>query len=299
MSKLLITGGTGFIGTYVCQECERQRIDYLALGRTGKSCVTAAKSAVVDLLDKRALEKIVANFCPDAIIHLAGVASPVYENNAQIYAVNICGTENLLKAAAAMKNPPKMLLISTAGVYGNQKERLIKETVPYNPINHYSYSKMVVEFLSRQYKDRIEINIVRPFNIIGSGQSTNFLIPKLVRAFGRKEPVLQLGNVRSVRDYVSVEFCAKLLTDMAVRQKQNPDVVNICSGVGLSCLDICAYLEQLTDHHPQIEVSKSFVRSNEIWRLVGDPEIMNTVLAGRYASPACKTILANMLARIE
>ena len=55
--------------------------------------------------------------------------------------------------------------------------------MPFNPVNHYSYSKMVMEFLSRQYADALDINIIRPFNIIGPGTEGEFFYLQVDKAY--------------------------------------------------------------------------------------------------------------------
>lgn len=104
-----------------------------------------------NLLDARSLDRAIEYFQPHAVIHLAAIASPC-TNIAEVYNVNVVGTENLLNSA--QKHLPagsRVILASTAGVYGNQPVSHLSEDMPFNPVNHYSYSKMVMEFLSRQY----------------------------------------------------------------------------------------------------------------------------------------------------
>jgi len=76
--------------------------------------------------------------------------------------------------------------------YGNQEVEKYREDLPYNPANNYSYSKMITEYLGKRYKDNLEIVTIRPFNIIGVGQSENFLIPKLVEHFANKKENLKI-----------------------------------------------------------------------------------------------------------
>ena len=54
---------------------------------------------------------------------------------------------------------------------------------------------MVMEYMSQQYADKLDIKIVRPFNIVGYGQNENFFLPKLVRAFANKQDIIKLGNI--------------------------------------------------------------------------------------------------------
>jgi len=249
----------------------------------------------IDLNNLNGLQTLMDEYRPDAIVHLAAIASPVYGDVPTIYKVNVCGTENLLNAANSLSQGTRFILISTAGVYGCQEEALLHEELRFNPVNHYSYSKMVTEVLSRQYTDHLSIQIVRPFNIIGKGQNRNFLIPKLVQAFRDRNPQIKMGNMDAVRDFVSVEFCSQVLFDLIFADETIQPAVNICTGKGHSCKDVVHMLEELTGHHPVIEVSNDFVRKNEIWSLVGDRTRLDSLTKGNYESADLKTILTEML----
>lgn len=294
LRKVMITGGDGFIGRYLCQECEAQNVEYLVVSASVKQ--NTAQAQKVDLMNYQALKDTLQSFMPDAIIHLAAIASPVHNDIAEIYRVNVGGTENLLNAASeVLPVGSRMVLTSTAGVYGNQNVERLHEGLPFNPANHYSCSKMVTEILSRQYMDKLDIHIVRPFNIIGCGQSESFFVPKLVKHFLNRSAEIQLGNLDAVRDYVSVEFCAKVMLDLAINLKAAPSIVNVCTGTGYSCKQIIELLEQLTDYHPKIISTTEFARSNEVWKMVGDTTELQKVVENCYKSEPVEKILGKML----
>ena len=294
MKRLFITGGNGFIGRYLCQECENRQIDYLTISSLMPADSRCGRR--VDLLDYAGLREALEQYQPDAIVHLAAIASPVHDDLAEVYRINVGGTENLLRAACEVLAPGcRAVLTSTAGIYGNQPVEYLNEDLPFNPVNHYSYSKMVTELLSRQYFDLLDIHIVRPFNIIGCGQNENFFISKLVKHFVNRTQEIQLGNLGAVRDYVSVDFCAKVFLDMAAADGGLPEVVNICTGVGYSCQQVIDMLQDLTGFCPKVVSTAQFTRSNEIWRLVGDIGRLESVVKGKYDSPGLLSILQDML----
>lgn len=294
--KILITGGDGFIGRYLCRECDKRGITYCVLKKDADS---APKQNIycVDIRDADGLAKVMQEYQPDSIIHLAAIASVVYENTSEIYDVNVRGSETLLNAAQENLKPgSKLILISTAGVYGNQSVDLLTEDLPFNPANHYSISKMATEILSRQYKNDLDIHIVRPFNVIGVGQNKKFLIPKLVEHFAERKKEIQLGNLSPVRDYISVEFCAEVLLELATANKPLPEVLNICSGIGHSGTEVIELLGQITGYCPELVSKEEFSRKNEVWSLVGSTKMLDGVMEGKKQE-ALEAILKRMLAQ--
>ena len=104
--KVLVTGASGFIGTYLLRELEQRGIDYFAIDTRKIECVSEDKQAIVSLLDKGALGKVVSAYQPDAVIHLAAVALVTYEKVADIYNVNVCGTDTCGPLPPPRRSPP-------------------------------------------------------------------------------------------------------------------------------------------------------------------------------------------------
>jgi len=290
-SRVFVTGGSGFIGHYLINELKERGAKVL-----GTSIEKQRQDLIpVPLSDKEKLVHVLEEFRPDWIVHLAAIALVTHGDIKQIYAVNVLGSENLFEAVLASKiKRPTMLLASTAGVYGNQNVEFLSEDLAYQPSNHYSYSKMVMEMLAKQYADDLKIHIVRPFNIIGTGQAESFLIPKIVRHFVDRAPELKLGNINTVRDYVDVHRCAWMLAELMSKDHEDPFTVNLCSGRGWTGYDVLDCLTEISGYRPGIEVSDSFVRKNEVWRLVGDNRRLHDLLQANPYLPDLRQILESM-----
>ncbi len=268
--RILVTGAEGFIGKYLLDELGNRGVEYLATDVISEEIVQKENYRKVSLLHKEEIRKVVRDYQPDVVVHLAAIALVTHENIPEIYEVNVCGTENLLSVLAEeQKNKTRVVLMSTAGVYGNQDAEFYDESLPYKPSNHYSFSKMITEYLSKEYEESLDIKIVRPFNIIGTGQKETFLIPKLVKYFAERVDRIPLGNISSIRDYISVEYCAFVIAELSLRDQVNFKELNICSGIGHSGEDAVRFLETYTGHVPEIDITQTFVRKNEVWRLVG------------------------------
>lgn len=296
MKKILITGATGFIGKYCCKEILARGNDYLSLTRKSSSNEKDKKSVVVNLQDKAELIQVISDYKPDAILHLAAIAAVTYGDVSEIYNTNVRATEVLLEAIYdTCDTGTRVILVSTAGVYGNQEPKFYNEDLPYNPANHYSFSKMVMEYMSQQYTDKLDIKIVRPFNIVGIGQNENFFLSKLVRAFANKQDIIHLGNIGSERDYVNVEYCVNVLMELLTRKKIDIDRLNICSGIATSGIDIINMLKEISGYSPEIVISNNFVRKNEVWRLVGsNQKLLQFLGADKFLGDNIYKILFDM-----
>jgi nucleoside-diphosphate-sugar epimerase len=294
MKRILITGAGGFIGRHLCEKLFQEGEDILAL-TFGKS-THPYPSEAVPLEDAKSLKTIVADYGPDCVVHLAALANVAYEGDtSDIYRTNVCGTENLLEAIRALETKDvRLILTSTAVVYGNQDVEFCNEDCPFEPTNHYSFSKMVTEYLSRLYAADFDITIIRPFNITGPGQTTSFLIPKLIQHFAEKRPVLQLGNIDSYRDFVDIDFAVEVLKRL-IQAPSAPHVLNICSGNAYSCRDLLGILSQITGYTPEIKISTDIVRRNEVWRLVGDTTQLFEFLGSEPRPVPIEKILRRMI----
>ena len=294
--RVLITGASGFIGQVVLKEMlKNEDIDFFAIDTRKIPNISIEKLELVSLLDKEKLMEIIKRYKPNIIIHLAAIALVTHDNVGEIYNVNVQGTENLLEVTQEYCDKgTRVILASTAGVYGNQNVDKSTEDLSYNPANHDLYSKMITEYISKQYKEDLDIVTIRPFNIIGVGQSEKFLVPKLVEHFADRKEKLFVGNISSFRDYVDVEYCAEVIMELISRKKLDFDILNICSGIPTNGEMIIQLLQEITDFKPEIEISSDFVRKNEVWRMIGDTTRLWEFMNGKK-SQSVKDILVKML----
>lgn len=296
MRKILLTGADGFIGGYLRKALDREKIEYMCVCQFPTNKVPENRQFVSDMTDRESLEKIFRDFRPDVILHMAAIAFVDFKNIAELYRVNILGTENMIEMARKYCKPrTKFIFVSTAGVYGNQAVDFYTEDLPYKPSNHYSYSKMIGEMMLKNAKDHLDIVILRPFTVIGKGQTQGFFISKLVKAFQQKEPIIKLGNIGTERDYVDVEYCAEVMVELIKREDISDEIFNICTGIVTKGYDVIAMLEEMTGFHPEIQISEEFIRANEVWRLVGSAEKVEDLMKNVCKCNNLKDVLAEML----
>ncbi|APO88600.1 GDP-mannose 4,6-dehydratase [Marivivens sp. JLT3646] len=255
---ILATGANGFTGRYFRKVAE-------SLGHT-------VWPLAADLTDKSAVCDEVAQVRPTAVVHLAAISFVAHVDEIAFYNVNVLGTLNLLAALAALPvKPKKVLLASSANVYGNCITSPITETQQPYPVNHYANSKLAMEHMALTYGDRVPLVIARPFNYTGVGQGQQFLIPKLVHHFARRDRIIELGNLHVEREFNDVRMICDaylgLLTNGLPGQ-----VYNVCTGHPYTLKQVIATLEQITGHRLDVQVNPAFVRANEVRRLCGNPD---------------------------
>jgi nucleoside-diphosphate-sugar epimerase len=206
------------------------------------------------------------------VVHLAAISFVGHADDTAFYGVNVVGTMNLLAGLAALPvKPSKVLLASSANVYGNCDASPITESQPAAPVNHYAMSKLAMEHMARTYLDRLPVLFSRPFNYTGPGQAPNFLIPKLVSHFARRAPAIELGNLHVEREFNDVRMvCDAYLALLA--HGVPGEVYNVCSGQPYTLQHVIALLSGITGHTMDVQVNPAFVRANEVHRLCGSPD---------------------------
>lgn len=264
--RVLVTGCAGFTGRYVAA----------ALQAAGHEALDPeAGGSGFDLTQPSTIAASLSSLRPEAIIHLAARSFVGDSDVAGFYAVNAVGTTNLLDQSLALGLPLNRIVVaSSANIYGNATAEPITEATPAAPVNHYAASKVAMEAIVRTYAGRLPIVMTRPFNYTGVGQAGQFLVPKLVTHHARRAATLELGNIDVVRDFSDVRRIAQAYVKLLEADVPG-GVTNLCSGQGRSLRWILDQLGELSGHRPEIRVNPAFVRASEVHRLVGSSRTMD------------------------
>ncbi len=278
--RILLTGADGFTGRHVSSFAQKNGYEVIGL--------------TADLTNPKAVLEEVARANPTHVIHLAAISAVTHADEEAFYKVNLFGTQNLLGALSHMPNAPqKIVLASSANVYGNALVSPISESVCPKPVNHYAISKLAMEFMSTSFAQRLPIVIGRPFNYTGVGHDNRFVVPKIVDHFKRRTPEIELGNLQVLREYNDVRAVCEAY--LGLLQSGIPgEVYNIASGRAVSLQTIISTLEKLTKHSMNVKVNPAFVRANEIEILSGSAKKIETLL-GPLNHPSLETTLGWMI----
>ena len=267
--KVLVTGATGFTGRKLVKAC--MEVGANVLGLAG-SPTNESNIINVDILDFDTLKRVINKFKPDYVFHLAAISFVGHVDVSAFYIVNVIGTENLLRALKECDfSVNRILISSTANVYGSLEKEGITEIDRCEPISHYAISKLAMEKVIATYYNYLDIIITRPFNYTGLGQSDKFLVPKIVKHFKQRKEVIELGNTDIARDFSSVDFIVNAYIRLMLSSNKGT-VFNICSGKLFTIRDILNLCTEYTGHKLKIKINPDLIRENEIKIMSGSHE---------------------------
>lgn len=289
--RVLITGRFGFTGKHLAEFLEFRGWQVFGLDRTEDSSPSA--TLAIDINDTEAVIQRLMEVQPTHIIHLAA-HSHVVGDPLSFFHVNLLGTESLMDAINSSRiQPAKVLIASSANVYGNADHNPITENEPLRPMNHYALSKVAMEYLVHKWFDRFPIVITRPFNYTGLGQSQTFLIPKIVAAFRQRDELIRLGNTGVARDFSDVTFVCEAYARL-LQSSASSTIVNICSGHSTTLGEIFELLVEITGHRPRLQIDPTLVRQDEVMDLRGDVTHLQSLI-GIITPVPVRDILERML----
>jgi GDP-4-dehydro-6-deoxy-D-mannose reductase len=281
MTKILVTGSSGFVGQHFA------RMAHIApLEMDGK---------FVDLLDVHGVEAAVAAIRPDAVVHLAAQSfvPESFRDPLQTYQVNFIGTHNLLGALKAAGFPGRMLYVSSAEVYGAvpDAELPVRESQPLKPLNPYSVSKIAAEALCYQWSqtEQFEVIVARPFNHIGPGQSERFAISDFAKRIveikrGHIEPVFHVGDIDTMRDFTDVRDVVRAYIALLATGR-NGEIYNICSQREYSIRFLLTSMLEMASVQAEIVRDESRFRASQHRRMLGSYDKLHSDTQWRVEIP--------------
>jgi GDP-4-dehydro-6-deoxy-D-mannose reductase len=285
--RLLLTGATGFVGRHIAALLAEAHpgLELLGLVRPGGTPASSLPSGVAavhaDLMDPAAVEAAVARARPDAIVHLAAQSSPArsWSDPAGTLATNVLGLVHLLQALRQLSLAPRVLVVGSSEEYGAAPPEALPlgEEAPLRPASPYAASKVAQSYVALQYHLAHGLPIVRTrtFHHTGPGRGEAFAESSFARQLaeieaGRREPVIEVGNLDSVRDFTDVRDVARAYWAL-LNEGRPGEVYNVATGVGVRLRDILDRLVALARRRVAVRVDPGRLRPADVPALVGDP----------------------------
>lgn len=278
---VVVTGAAGFTGLHFVRAAAARGYECIAVGdQPGMTIEGAERSLVLDLTDRTATFEALRAADPDYVVHLAAVSFVGHEDVSDFYLTNVVGTINLVDALAPSSRLRKLVVASSANIYGKARDLPITESSPPDPQNDYAVSKLAMENAVSLRMGSERIVIVRPFNYSGVGQAEHFLVPKIVAAYARGDSTLELGNLEVARDFSDVRDVVSAYLGL-LASPFHSGVVNICSGRATTLRSIIEQMSTLAGYQLRVTSSPALTRTQEIPLLYGSDALLQSII-GEY-----------------
>jgi UDP-glucose 4-epimerase len=239
--KILITGGSGFIGTYLANECYKYEGELYGIDIRDPFDASIWTNYCTKGISDEEVDQLFVENQFDFVFHLAGGASvadsvtnPTFDFNSLVPT-----TFQLIQKIKANCPNAHLVLFSSAAVYGNPESFPIKEDAQLKPMSPYGIHKKIVEQLVAEYSTyyTIKCSVLRIFSAYGNGLRKQLFWDVMGRYKKSKEenafPVLELfGTGLETRDFIHVEDLASAAVIIATREKESKQCVfyNVASG---------------------------------------------------------------------
>ena len=254
--KILVTGGSGFIGKYLVEYLLKQKNQVTVFDNFSNS--KKIKNVFEDK-DVKIIEGDITNFNEiklatkniDVVVHLAAKISieESIKNPLETFQVNVEGTKNILKACKE-NDIRKIIVASSAAVYGeSQLGKKLDENSSKKPISPYGESKMIMEKEVEKFLKKnsdIDCIILRFFNIFGIGQSSEYagVITKFIEKISENQSLEVFGDGTQTRDFVSVFDAVSSIYNAIQNGKKG--IYNIASGMAITIKDLAKLMISLS-----------------------------------------------------
>jgi GDP-4-dehydro-6-deoxy-D-mannose reductase len=263
VQRVLITGADGFAGRHLWSALEQRGSEAIA--------------STADVRDAAALAAEVQAARPDAVAHLAAFSSvaDAWSREGEVWEVNALGTLNVVLAVCEHAPQARLLVASSAEVYGRigEGEGPVEEDRPIAPVSPYGRSKAAAELACR--REQLDAVVVRPFPHTGPGQIETFAIPSFAGQIARIEagqapPTIKVGSLTARRDYSDVRDVVDAYARL-LEQRGGPPVFNVATGTAHSMAFLLERLLALSTLEITVEVDPPRMRPADIPLLVGSP----------------------------
>jgi len=283
--RALVTGAEGFAGRHLVRhllECGDEVAgvglhvapEFLDLGR---GVFTFHE---LDICDNAACARVISEFKPEVIYHLAAVAFvPEAESDFdRVLRINVGGTNNIARVCHLLQSGVTLLYVSSAEVYGcfSPEHLPLTEEAPLRPVNNYSLSKLMGELVVDRYArgGYMRAVVVRPFNHIGPGQDVRFVVSSFAEqlarvAKGKAQPLLRVGNLEAQRDFSDVR---DIVRGYRLAALKGDGVYNLCSGRPVSIRAVLDMLIEIAGLKVAVEREPGRMRPVDIPVMYGSCE---------------------------
>jgi len=308
MENILITGITGFVGSYMAEIILKEHKNAKVYGtmrwRSRLENIENIKHQVnlieCDLKDANSVNKMIEEVKPDKIFHLAAQSfvPTSWHAPTDTMTTNIISQINIFEAVRNNGNKAKIQIAGSSEEYGMvyKDEVPIKEENPLRPLSPYGVSKVAQDLLAYQYYQSYGTQAVRTraFNHTGPRRGHVFVESNFAKQVaeiekGIQEPVIKVGNLSARRDFTDVRDIVKAYW-LSLLKAEPGEVYNICSGKDYTIQQVLDMLLAETKVKIRVEVDPARLRPSDVEILLGDYSKFNKQTGWKPEIPFEKTL---------
>jgi GDP-4-dehydro-6-deoxy-D-mannose reductase len=278
VTRVLVTGPSGFVGTHLRAELDDAFLPYDE-----------------DVLDLASLTTTVREARPDAVVHLAALSSVAesWDDVTEVWRTNVLGTVNVVEALRAEAPQARLLFVSSGEVYGRAPLVPTPEESPVDPVSPYGASKAAAELACRQARD-LDVVVARSFPHVGPGQNERFSVAswaaQLARLRSEGGGTLLVGDLDVERDLTDVrDVCRayRLMLDRALPA----GTYNVASGRAVPLKRVLELLVEAAGVPVTIERDPSRLRPAEVRVVAGDASKLRAATGWEPSIPLERTVV--------
>lgn len=303
--RTLVTGACGFVGRYLVGELVSNGYEVLAsdivedhsargaalqgVGAEGRgvpsiSLPEGGGYRRCDLLDSEAVRELIEDWKPECIFHLAAQSSAArsFEDPVGTLETNVIGMLSILESVksvrASCEGRVHLLSVGSCEEYGKRspEDMPLHEESPIEPVSPYAVSKAAQSMLALQYGRAYDLNVcaTRSFSHTGPGQTSRFVLPSFAKQCaeinaGIKEPVLKVGNLDVIRDFLDVRDVVRAYR-LLIERGEIGRIYNVCSSRGLNLKHALNMMVEQMSVEIRIETDPALIRPADVPVLIGD-----------------------------
>jgi len=305
--RVLITGITGFVGSYMAEYALARGAEVFGSSRWRskteniehlRSKITLIES---DLRDLSSVRNLLESSSPDYVVHLAAQSfvGASWQTPAETLSTNIISQVNVLEAVRGLKMSPRFLAVGSSEEYGLvfEDELPIRETNPLRPLSPYAVSKVAQDMMGYQYFRSYGLPIVRTraFNHEGPRRGEVFVTSNFAKQVaeieaGLRDPVLFVGDLKPRRDYSDVRDVVRGYW-LLLERGEPGEVYNLCSGRSWAIQQVLDFLlDQSTVKGIGVKTDPTRLRPSDVMWLEGDASKIEKVVGWKVEIPFERTL---------
>lgn len=297
IEKYLITGFSGFVSRHFCEYLERNKINAFIKGIDVQDHdlnfddykYLSFDFEKIDLLSVNEIDRVICDFKPNFVLHLASYSSVAFSWKAPITSFNNNTNIflNILEAVRKFNLDTRILSVGSSEEYGNIREENLplREDSPLNPTSPYAVARVSQELLSKVYIKGYGLDIVltRSFNHIGPMQKDIFVIASfakqlvMINKSNHLDGNLITGNIEVIRDFSDVRDVVAAYY-LLLHNGEKGEIYNVCSGKGISLREVISIMADILRIKISVAVDEKLIRPDENKKIIGcNEKIMSSL----------------------